>query len=103
MTESEFLDLSDAVFAQIDTALEDADLDVETLLSGNVFEIEFDDGSKIIVNRHVPNHEMWLAARNGGFHYRLVDGQWRNTRGDGELFADLAASVSLHAGVDFSF
>ena len=103
MTESEFLDLSDLLFTRIDTALEAADLDVETLLTGNVFEIEFDDGSKIIVNRHVPNREMWIAAKSGGYHYRLVEGAWRNTRDTGEFFADLATAVSQQAGVAFQF
>lgn len=32
-------------------------------------ELEFADGSKVIINRHVPNQEMWLAAKSGGFHY----------------------------------
>ncbi|SMC17031.1 CyaY protein [Andreprevotia lacus DSM 23236] len=103
MTESEFLDLSDAIFARIDTAFEEAGLDVETLLAGNVLEIEFDDGSKIIVNRHVPNKEMWIAAKSGGYHYRQVDGVWRNTRGEGEFFADLAAAVSQQGGEAFQF
>ncbi|WP_035053293.1 iron donor protein CyaY [Andreprevotia chitinilytica] len=103
MTESEFLDLTDAVFTRIDTALETAGVDAETLLAGNVLEIEFDDGSKIIVNRHVPNKELWIAAKSGGFHYRNVDGTWRNTRDEGEFFADLAAAVSLHAGEAFQF
>jgi CyaY protein len=103
MTESEFLDLSDAVFAQVEMALDDVDFDVDTLRAGNVLEIEFEDGSKVIVNRHAANQEIWLAARSGGYHYRLIEGQWINTRGDGELFADVATAISAHAGEVFSF
>nr|WP_314899721.1 iron donor protein CyaY [uncultured Deefgea sp.] len=103
MTESEFLDLSDAVFAQVEMALDDVDFDVDTLRAGNVLEIEFEEGSKVIVNRHAANQEIWLAARSGGYHYRLIEGQWINTRGDGELFADVAAAISAHAGEAFSF
>lgn len=103
MTESEFLDLTDAVFARIETALDDSGLDVEPLRAGNVLEIELADGSKVIVNRHVFNLELWIAAKSGGYHYRLVDGVWGNTRGDGEFFADLAAAVSAQAGEPFSF
>ncbi|TJZ75663.1 iron donor protein CyaY [Chitiniphilus eburneus] len=103
MTESEFLALTDAVFAQIEAALDAAGIDVDPLLAGNVLELEFDDGSKIIVNRHAANQELWIAARNGGFHYRLAGSEWRNTRGEGEFYADLAAAVRLHAAEDFSF
>jgi CyaY protein len=103
MTESEFLDLSDAVFAKVEMALDDVEFDVDTLRAGNVLEIEFEDGSKVIVNRHAANQEIWLAARSGGYHYRLIEGQWINTRGDGELFSDVAAAISAHAGQAFSF
>ncbi|MGL6042186.1 MAG: iron donor protein CyaY [Deefgea sp.] len=103
MTESEFLDVSDAVFAKIELALDEVEFDVDTLCTGNVLEIEFEDGSKVIVNRHAANQEIWLAARSGGYHYRLTEGQWINTRGDGELFADVATAISAHAGEAFSF
>ena len=103
MTESEFLELSDALFSQIEMALDDVEFDVDTLCSGNVLEIEFEDGSKVIVNRHAANQEIWLAARSGGYHYRLQQDQWINTRGDGELFADVATAISAHAGYPFHF
>lgn len=103
MTESEFLDLSDQVFAQIEAALDASELDVDSLLSGNVLEIEFNDRSKIIVNRHAANQELWIAARSGGYHYRLVDGVWQSTREAGEFFADLSTAISAHAKEDFHF
>ncbi|QLI82080.1 iron donor protein CyaY [Chitinibacter fontanus] len=103
MTESEFLTASDAIFAQIEHALDEVDFDVDPLRAGNVLEIEFEDGSKVIVNRHTPNQELWIAAKSGGYHYRQQDGVWRNTRGEGEFFADLAAAISAHAGQGFEF
>ncbi|UXY14827.1 iron donor protein CyaY [Chitiniphilus purpureus] len=102
MTESEFLTATDAVFARIEMALEHAGLDVDPLLSGNVLELQFEDDSKIVVNRHAANQELWIAARSGGYHYRQQAGAWRNTRGEGEFFADLAAAIRLHAGEDFT-
>ena len=103
MTESEFLDVSDAVFAQIEAALDEVDFDVDTVRAGNVLEIEFADGSKVIVNRHTPNQELWLAARSGGYHYRWRDDAWINTRGDGEFYVDVASAISAHAGEYFAF
>lgn len=103
MTESEFLDLTDAVFVRIETALDDSGLDVEPLRAGNVLEIELADGSKVIVNRHAFNQELWIAAKSGGFHYRLQDDGWRDTRSGQEFFADLAAVIAAQAGEPFSF
>ncbi|SFN52929.1 CyaY protein [Formivibrio citricus] len=103
MTESEFLNLTDAVFDRIESALDDSGLDAEPMRMGNVLEIELADGSQIIVNRHAFNQELWIAAKSGGFHYRLMDGAWRDTRGTGEFFADLAAAISAQAGEAFRF
>ena len=103
MTETEFLDLAETTLDTIESALDrlnDEDvLDVECKRSGNVLEIEFlDNGSKIIVNSQAPLQEMWVAARSGGFHYKRVGGQWRNTRDDSELFAALSQLASAQGG-----
>ncbi len=103
MTESEFLNLSDTILDRIEAACDDATADIDPQRQGNVLELEFEDGSKIIVNRHVPNQELWIAAKHGGFHYRMQNGQWRNTRDDGEFFADLATAITLHGGEEFHF
>ncbi len=103
MTEIEFLDLAEAVLDRIEAAVEEAgeanDVDVECSRSGNVLEIEFvDNGSKIIVNTQAPMKEIWVAARAGGYHYRLVDGQWRDTRDGSELYEALSRLASAQGG-----
>lgn len=103
MTETEFLDLAEAVLDRIEAAVEEAgeaaDVDVECSRSGNVLEIEFvDNGSKIIVNTQAPMKEIWVAARAGGFHYRFVDGLWRDTRDGSELYAALSRLASTQGG-----
>jgi CyaY protein len=101
MTESEFTQLADAIFARIENALDTGDLDYN--FNGPVLEIEFDDDSKIIINRHTPNREIWLAAKSGGFHYSLKDGQWLSNRDGSELFARLSELVKLGCGKNISF
>jgi CyaY protein len=103
MGDKEFLDQAevalDAIEAKLD-ALNDLDVvDVECKRSGNVLEIEFiDNGSKIIVNSQAAMHELWVAARAGGYHYKQIDGLWRNTRDGSELFAALSDLVSAQGG-----
>ena len=102
MTETEFLDLADATLNEIELAFdrlfEQDVVDVECKRSGNVLEIEFiDNGSKIIVNSQAPLQEMWMAARSGGFHYKRVGDEWRNTRDDSEFFAALS-EIATHQG-----
>lgn len=98
MNESEFLTLSDQVFDHIEATLDAGDFDIDLNRNGNVLEIEFDDGSKVVVNRHAANQEIWLAARSGGYHYRRVDGRWQSTRDDSEFFTQLASVIATHAG-----
>jgi len=107
MTETEFLDLADLTLKQIEEAfdrLNDEDvIDVECKRSGNVLEIEFiDNGSKIIVNSQAPLQEMWVAARSGGYHYKRVDDEWRNTRDESEFFASLSKYASEQGGAQVS-
>jgi len=102
-TESEFIRAADATLAALgaalDAALADSDVDLDWSLNDGILEIECDDGSKLIVNRHVPNREIWVAARAGGFHYRAADGRWRDTRSAAELGAALAALLQAQAGL----
>ena len=99
MTESEFNQLSDTLFQTIENLLEAANGEVDfELAAGNVLEIECAD-SKIIVNRQPALHEIWVAARSGGFHYRWQDGAWHNTRDGSELLSSLAAMLKQQCQV----
>jgi CyaY protein len=99
MDDKEFNERSGTVLAMIEARLEacEADIDFE-LAPGGVLEIEFGDGSKIIVNRHGVAQEIWVAARAGGFHFRWDGAVWRDTRDGAELFDKLGALVSQQAG-----
>jgi CyaY protein len=102
MTDSEYLSLAESVLAhvedEIDRICEQTDLDIDTRRAGKMVELLFRDGSKIVINLQPPLHEIWLAARAGGFHFKHVDGQWRSTREDAEFYALLSRCVSEQVG-----
>jgi CyaY protein len=99
MDESAFNALAEAELARIEAAIEasGADVDIEQQ-PGGVLELEFGDGSKMVINRHSAAREIWVAARAGGFHFRSEAGRWLNTRDGAELYAMLSALVSAQAG-----
>lgn len=104
MTESEFLDLTDKLLDSLQMALDAGDLDLDYELHDGVLEIEFDSGEKIIVNRHLPNREIWVAARSGGYHFALTaDGRWQSTRDGSELYTLLERLIGTAAGDRFSW
>jgi CyaY protein len=63
-----------------------------------VLEVEFADGTKMIINRHGAAREIWVAARAGGFHFRWDGAKWRDSRDGSELFAALSRLVSAQSG-----
>jgi len=93
----------DAIGRALDAALAKSDLDLDWTQNDGILTIEGDDGGKLIVNRHVPNREIWLAARAGGFHFRPLDGRWRDTRSGDELGAALARLLKSQMGLDAEF
>lgn len=101
MDEREFNGHADAMLARIERALEDcaAELDFE-IKPGGVIEVEFDNGGKIIVNRHTAAREIWIAAKSGGYHFRMDEpGRWLGTRDGAELMTVLSRCVGEQAGV----
>jgi CyaY protein len=99
MTSSEFDSLADAMLERIARAVEEsgADCDCEPKGSG-VLELEFADGTRIVVNRHSAARQIWVAARSGGYHFRWNGSDWVDTREGGELLAALSRLVSDQSG-----
>jgi CyaY protein len=103
MTDSDYLTRAESVLAAVERALDDIDADIEAERNGNVLTLEFANGSKIIVNLQPPMREIWIAAKAGGFHFKFVDGQWRDTRNGTEFFAALSDYASKQAGEPVTF
>ncbi|MFN4327285.1 MAG: iron donor protein CyaY [Limnobacter sp.] len=91
MTDTEFQALVDHTLVQveqyIETLTDTLDLDADSSRSGNVLTLDFEDHGKMILNSQVANHELWLAARSGGFHYKHNGQAWVDTR-SGSPFAE---------------
>jgi iron-sulfur cluster assembly protein CyaY len=99
MNETDFEALAGAALSTIEQALEASGVDADfELKAGGVLEIEFADGSKMVINRHGAAREIWVAARSGGFHFRWDGAAWRDTRDGTELFAALSKIVSTQSG-----
>jgi CyaY protein len=99
MEETEFAVAAGRALERIEAALEECGVDADVeLKEGGVLEIEYADGSRMIINRHGAAREIWVAARSGGFHFRWDGSAWRDTRDATELFAALSRLVSEQSG-----
>ena len=102
MTDPEFLDKAEAALKAIEACCdrinEQTDSDVDNQRTGGMVTLTFENRTQIIVNLQKPLHEIWMAAKSGGYHYRWVEGLWQDTKGQGELFSALASNASAQAG-----
>jgi len=107
MTDPEFMDRADALLKAVEACCDrindETDADVDNQRVGGMVTLTFSNGSQIVINQQKPLQEIWLAARAGGYHYRWVDGQWRDTKDQGEFFSVLSRNASLQAGQDLRF
>jgi CyaY protein len=107
MTDPEFLDYAEALLKAVETNCDrindetDADLDNQRV--GSMVTLTFANHSQIIINLQKPLQEIWMAAKSGGYHYRWDQGQWLDTKGQGEFFAALTRDASAQAGMALSF
>ncbi len=97
MTDTEFHKIADAFMTGLEDRLDAADIEWERA-PGGVMQIEFDNGTQIIINKQPFLHEIWVAAKSGGFHYRREGDSWIDTRSDDELIAALSRYCSEQAG-----
>ncbi len=107
LSDADYRRETDALLARIEAAadrwLQGDVIDIDTQRTGGLLELSFPDGSKIVINTQPPLHEVWLAARAGGYHYRWVAGRWLDTRDGSEFVAALSQHASAQGGQALSF
>jgi len=107
MTDPEYMDKAEALLraveASCDRINDESDVDLDSQRVGGMVTITFPNRTQIIVNLQPPLHEVWLAAKAGGFHYRHDGLQWMDTKGAGEFFAALSRHASTQAGKALQF
>lgn len=107
MTDTEFMDRAESVLRAIEASCdrfnEESDVDIDNQRVGGMVTLVFRNRSQIVVNLQKPLHEIWLAARSGGYHYKFDGRQWLDTKGQGEFFASLSRYASEQAGSKLVF
>ena len=107
MTDLEFLDHAERLLQAVELACDrmndEADVDIDNQRVGGMITLTFANRSQIIINLQKPLHEVWLAARSGGYHFRFDGVQWADTKGQGEFFQRLSDDASAQTGLTLRF
>ena len=103
LTDSQYEVLASQVLARIEAAvdgwLQDDVIDIDAQRTGGLLELSLPGaGGKLVVNTQPPLHELWLAARSGGYHFRWVEGRWLDTKDGREFHAVLSQALTAQSG-----
>lgn len=107
MTDPEFMDRAEkllkAVEASCDRINDENRADIDNQRVGGMITLVFSNKSQIVINLQKPLHEVWLAAKSGGYHFKFDKELWLDTKGQGEFFASLSRYASEQAGCPLVF
>lgn len=107
MTDSEFMDRAEillrSVEASCDRINDENRADIDNQRVGGMVTLVFPNQSQIVINLQKPLHEIWLAAKAGGYHYKFDGAQWLDSKGQGEFFVSLSRNASAQAGCTLVF
>jgi len=107
MTDLEYQDRAEALLRAVELACDrindETDADIDNQRVGGMITLTFRNRSQIVINLQKPLHEVWLAARAGGFHYQHDGDRWQDTKGNGEFFENLSRCASEQAGQALRF
>ena len=107
MTDLEYMDHAERLLALVESSCDrindETDADIDNQRVGGMVTLTFANRSQIIINLQKPLHEVWLAARCGGFHYQFDGTHWMDTKGQGEFWISLSRYASEQSGQALRF
>lgn len=87
----------------VDRWLDEDVADIDTARTGGMLTLTLPNRSQLIINAQPPLHELWLAAKRGGFHFKWDGNQWVDTRSADEFFSLLSTCASEQLGAKLNF
>ena len=107
MNDTEFLDQAESLLKAVeincDRINDDAVLDLDNQRVGGMVTITFPNRSQIIINLQKPLHEVWMAAKSGGYHFRWANERWLDTKSGQDFFFVLSESASSQSQQTLQF
>ncbi|MCH2055952.1 MAG: iron donor protein CyaY [Thalassotalea sp.] len=97
MNDSQYNFIADELLLAIEEAIEDCGTDIDYEGISGMLTLTFKNGSKIIINKQAPLHEIWVATKFNGHHFLYQDEQWVDKRAGDELWQFLSNAVSTQA------
>lgn len=105
MNDTEFHRLSHELMAEIEEYFDhyEGDSDIDYEIHAGIMTLSFENGSKIIINRQEPLHQVWLATKSGGYHFSFRDHKWVCDRTGSDFWERLSDACTEQSGEKVSF
>lgn len=98
MNDTQYHELADQMLEQLQEAVDEVEFDLDYESAGGIVEVLFPNGTKIIVNKQAPLHQLWVATKFNGHHFEYKDGVWIDNRTDQEFWTLINEAASKQAG-----
>ncbi len=108
MNDAHYRELTEALYNRIEEFIddlienEDAALDYENN-SGVMTILCEDTDTQVIISRQQASHEVWVAAKSGGFHCKYISDEWICTKTNESLNQLLSRTCSEQSSSAFDF
>lgn len=102
MNDSQYNFIADELLLAVEEAIEDCGTDIDYEGVGGMLTLTFKNGTKIILNKQAPLHEVWVATKFNGHHFHLENDLWIDKRGGDEFWQFLSTAVSTQADTSIS-
>jgi len=109
MTDAEFLNRYKATLTSLEAVVEEAinteDTEIDYESGNDMLTLSFANHSVVIISRQSAIHQLWMAARSGGFHYEweAAKQDWVCTVNGRTLSAMLQEICLEQGGVSIAF
>ena len=109
ITDSEFKNIAgqalDFIEAELEHLFETSDFDVDLERQASVLNIAFPNKTVIVINLQTPLHELWVAAKEGGFHFKWAGTKdqplWLDTKTSEEFYSAVSRYISTQGAINF--
>lgn len=101
MDESRFNQLAEKTMIAIEEAVDESGAEIDYDNVADILTLEFENRSRIIINKQTPLSQIWVAARSGGYHFDYNEEKqlWcLNNDIEKDLYTQLSQYCSEQAG-----
>lgn len=103
MNDSQYHQLVDDLLISLEEMLDDVEADIDYESASSILTLIFVNGTKIIINKQPPLHQLWVATKFNGHHFNYQEGLWIDERTGAEFWQFMNEAATKQAEVPVSF